>query len=87
MVVYLDDVIVFSKRRSDHIHHLKKIFECCRKYRISLNPKKSIFVVFEGDFLGHIITKNGITIDPERVKSITQILLPNDKNPMQYFFG
>jgi hypothetical protein len=65
VVVYLDDVMVYSKNRSDHILHLTKIFERCRKYGISLNPKKTIFGVTEGKFLGHIISKDGITIDPE----------------------
>ena len=43
VVVYLDDVTVFSKKREDHVFHLKHIFDRCRKYDIALNPKKSIF--------------------------------------------
>jgi hypothetical protein len=65
MVIYLDDVTIYSKQRSDHPKHLKQIFERCRKYGISLNPKKSIFVVSEGKLLGHIISKDGISVDPE----------------------
>jgi hypothetical protein len=48
VVIYLDDVTVFSKNRSDHVHHLKQIFDRCRKYGISLNPKKTIFALTEG---------------------------------------
>jgi hypothetical protein len=48
VVVYLDDVTVYSKNRADHIAHLTQIFERCRKYGISLNPKKTIFRVEEG---------------------------------------
>jgi hypothetical protein len=55
VVVYLDDVIVYSKNREEHIQHLIHIFERCRKYGISLNPKKIIFSVEEGKMLGHII--------------------------------
>lgn len=87
MVVYLDDVKMPSKRRSNHLHYLKKIFECCRKYGVSLKPNKSIFVVFEGNLLGHIITKSGITVDTEQMKAITQVLLPNSKKAMQSFLG
>lgn len=82
MVVYLDDVAVFSKRRLDHLHHLKKIFVRCRKYGISLNPKETIFVVSEGNHLGHIIINIGIIVDLELFKSITQILYPNSKKVM-----
>lgn len=45
MVVCLDDVTIFSKKRGDHLHH-SKIFERCGKYGISLNPKKIIFIAF-----------------------------------------
>ena len=76
MAVYLDDVTVFSKRREEHIFHLKKIFDRCRKYGISLNLKKCVFVVLEGKLMGHIISKRGISIDPERIKTIAQIPLP-----------
>ena len=70
MVVYLDNVTMFSKHHGDHLCHLKKIFERCRKYGISLNPKKSVFAMTEGNLLGHIITKQGIVVDPERAKAI-----------------
>jgi len=70
IVVHIDDVIVFLNQKFDHIRHLKKIFERCRKYGISLNPKKIIFTVSEGNVLGHIIVKSGIKADLERVKTI-----------------
>ena len=57
VVVYLDDVTVFSKKREEHMFHLKQFFYHCQKYGISLNPKKCIFVVLEGKLLGHIISK------------------------------
>jgi hypothetical protein len=65
MVIYLDDIKVYSKQRDDHPKHLKHIFERCKKYGISLNPKKRIFVVSEGKMLGHVISKDVISIDPE----------------------
>jgi hypothetical protein len=48
ILVYLDDVTVYLKNREDHIQHLTYIFERCKKYGISLNPKKTIFDVEEG---------------------------------------
>ena len=87
MVVYLDDATIFSKKRSDHLQHLKQIFERCQKYGISLNPKKTIFVVLEGNMLGHIITKKGIIVDPNHVKAIGKIPQPSTKKGMQSFLG
>jgi hypothetical protein len=87
VVVYLDDVTLYSKNREDHIQHLTHIFESCRKYDISLNPKKTIFGVEEGKLLGHIISQEGICIDPERIKAIAQLPLPHNKKFIQSFFG
>ena len=87
VVVYLDEVTVFSKRREDHVFHLKQIFYRCRKYGISLNPKKRNFAVLEGKLLGHIISKKGISIDQERVEAITQIPMPHNRKSMQSFMG
>jgi hypothetical protein len=65
VVVYLDDVTKYSNNREYHIQHLTQIFKRCRKYGISLNPKKTIFGVEEGKFKVHIISQATIHIDPE----------------------
>ena len=87
VVVYLDDIIVYSKIRKEHIPHLKAIFERCRRYGISLNPKKIIFSMEEGTMLGFVISLEGMTIDPGRVQSIKAIVLPHNKKAMQSFLG
>ena len=86
-VVYLYDVMIFSKKREEHAFHLKHIFERCRKYGISLNPKKCVFVVTEGKLLGHVILEKGISIDLERIKEIEQIPLPHNKKGMHFLWG
>ena len=87
VVVYLNDVTIFSKKRKEHAFHLKQIFKRCRKYDISLNPKKCVFEVIEGKLLGHIVSKKGTSIEPKRIKSIEQIPLPHNKKGMQSFMG
>ena len=67
LVIYLDDISVFSKLDNDHLDHLRQFFIKCRKYGVSLNPKKSLFGLEEGKILGHIISKEGIRIDPARI--------------------
>eukprot|EP00253_Pinus_taeda_P036414 PITA_36414 len=70
LVVYLDDLTMFSGSDDEHIHHLRIVFQRCRKFGVSLNPKKSLFAMEEGKLLGHIISKEGIHIDPSRVEAI-----------------
>jgi len=58
IVIYLDDVTIYSKSNEEHLLHLTRVFEKCRKFGISLNPKKSLFGLEEGKLLGHIISKD-----------------------------
>ena len=87
VVIYLDDIIVFSMTDPDHLRHLRRVFLKCRKFGISLNPKKSHFVMEEGNLLGHITSERGIKIDPDRVVAIQQISLPRNKKEIQSFLG
>jgi len=87
VVVYLDDVTVFSKNKKDHLSHLRVVLERCRKYDISLNPNKSVFVVEQGKLLGFIVSKYRMIIDPERTQTISKLLPPSSKNAMQSFLG
>ena len=82
IVVYLDDVTIYSKIWQDHLSALKHVFERCRKFGISLNPKKSIFAVTEGKLLGFIASKEGMIIYPEHVEAISKIDLPNSRKEM-----
>jgi len=58
-----------------------------QKYGISLNPKKSLFLLEEGKLLGHIITKDGIIIDPDRIQAILQVPHPRNVKELQAFLG
>ena len=87
LVIYLDDLTVFSKSNQQHLDHLRQVFLRCRKYGISLNPKKSLFGLEEGKLLGHIISKDGIRIDPARIEAILQIPHPRNVKELQDFLG
>jgi len=65
LVIYLDGITIFSKLDEDHLKHLQQIFEKCRRYGLSLNSKKSHFALKEGKLLGHIVSKEGVRIDPK----------------------
>jgi len=84
---YQDDLTIHSKPRNEHIHHLRQVFERCRLYGVSLNPKKCLFVVTKGKLLGHIVCKEGIYIDPKRVRAINELNPPSSKKGVQSFFG
>ena len=73
VVMYLDDITVFSKSNEEHLDHLKKTFDKCRRFGLSLNPKKSIFALEEGKLLGHIVSRDGLKIYLARVQVVQNI--------------
>ena len=86
-MIYLDDIIVFSNFDNQHLDHLRKVFIKCKKFGISLNPKKSLFGLEEGKLLGHIISKDGIRIGLARIESILQIRHIRNIIELQAFSG
>ena len=67
--------------------HLRQVFIKCRKIGISLNPKETFFELEEGKLLGHIISKEGIRIDPTRIEAILNIHPPRNVKELQAFLG
>jgi hypothetical protein len=87
VVIYLDDLIIFSKSDEDHLIHLKQMFEKCHRFGLSLNPKKSHFAMKEGKLLSHIVSRDGIKIDPKRVEAIDTINILRNVKEIQSFLG
>jgi hypothetical protein len=87
VVIYLDDITVFSKTDIEHHCHLKRVFQKCRRFGLSLNPKKSLFAMQEGKLLSHIVSAEGVRIDPDRVKAIQALPPPRSKKEVQAFLG
>jgi len=87
IVIYLDDITVFSQSDDEHLQHLRRFFEKCKKFGISLNPKKSLFGLEEGKIIGHIISKERIKIDPNRIEAIQKLEYPRNIKELQSFIG
>jgi hypothetical protein len=85
--IYLYDITVYSVSDEEHLKHLRRSFKKCRKFGISLSPKNSNFGMVDRNLLGHIISKEGINIDPNRVKGILKIGTPRSKKEVQSFLG
>jgi hypothetical protein len=87
VVIYLDDITVFSRSDKEHCCHLRKVFSKCRRFGLSLNSKKSLFAMEEGKLLCHIVLVEGVRIDPSRVEAIQTLSLPRSKKEVQAFLG
>ncbi|MCO5593602.1 hypothetical protein L7F22_047617 [Adiantum nelumboides] len=85
--IYMDDLCMHSLIKMEHIEYLTKVYEKCRLYRICLNPKKSVFMVRQGKTLGHIVSKNGISTDMEKILVIVESPRPLRVKEVQAFMG
>ncbi|MCO5548379.1 hypothetical protein L7F22_001836 [Adiantum nelumboides] len=69
---FFDDIIVFSKSEIEHMEHMQEIFEMLQKERSVVNGKKSEFFMENIHFLGHIVSKDGVRMDPTVIKAIQE---------------
>ena len=70
MQAYVDDMVVTSQEKDQHIADLDELFTTIAKYKLKLNPKKCVFGVEVGKFLGFLLTKRGIEAKPEKCATI-----------------
>jgi hypothetical protein len=87
MKVYIDDVVVKSVGFEEHMTNLKLSLERMKKYGLRMNPLKCAFGVMSGKFLGFVVHKRGIQIDPKKIDSIGKIGEPVCKKDVQTMLG
>lgn len=83
--IYIDDIIVKSRKEGDHISHLRKLFECLRKYNLKLNPTKCAFRVKSGKLLQFLVSNRGIELDPAKIKAIAEMSPPRTEKEIRGF--
>ena len=79
MEVYIDDMVVKSKKVLDYLGDLQIVIEILRSYKLRLNASKCSFGIGSGKFLGYMVTHRGIEVNPDHIKAITNIRTP--RNP------
>ena len=87
MEVYIDNMLIKSKERSDHANHLQQAFDLLRTYGMKLNPAKCTFEVSVGRFLGFMMTQRGIEANPSHLKAILESLAPSSRKEVQQLKG
>ncbi|CAF3506519.1 unnamed protein product [Rotaria socialis] len=86
-LVYLDDIIVFSKSFSEHLHHLEQVLLALQAKNLVLNPPKCELVAKQIDYLGHSISQDHITPMQDKIEAILQINEPRSLGQANRFIG
>ncbi|KAK8954475.1 hypothetical protein KSP39_PZI002180 [Platanthera zijinensis] len=87
LVVYFDDILLYSQTHGDHLAHLRLLFETLRQEKLFVNLKKCSFYAESVQFLGFIVSSTGVSVDPEKVKSIREWPLPTTLHEARSFHG
>ena len=85
--VYLDDILVFSPSLDDHLKHLGQVLERLSQAGLKLKPSKCHFLTQQVEYLGHIITPQGIKPNPEREKAVRDFPVPTSLKDVRAFVG
>jgi hypothetical protein len=86
-LAYLDNVIVIGRTFDDHLRNLMEVFQRFKKAHLKLNPKKC--QLFQGNvkYLGHIVSKDGVSVDPEKTHAVKHWPVPTDVHELRSFLG
>jgi hypothetical protein len=87
VVVYFDDILVYSKSQQDHMEHLYQVFQTLRKQKLYVNLKKCHFLTDSLVFLGYVVSAEGIKMDPSKIEAIISWPVPKSLHDIRSFHG
>jgi hypothetical protein len=87
VVVFIDDILVFSKNEEEHADHLCIVLQRLREHQLYAKFSKCEFWLKKVPFLGHFLSKKGIEVDPEKVKDILNWKTPTTVHEVRQFLG
>ncbi|GKD43561.1 putative reverse transcriptase domain-containing protein, partial [Tanacetum coccineum] len=70
LIVFIDDILIYSKARGEHVEHLRLVLELLKKEKLYAKFSKCEFWLREVHFLGHVINGNGIHVDPSKIEAV-----------------
>ena len=86
-MLYIDDIVCYSKSEEEHVEHLQMLFERLRQFNLRLNPSKCVFGLKQVKLLGYIVSEEGLKADPDKVSAILRMKAPGSIPEVRSFLG
>jgi hypothetical protein len=87
VIIFLDDILIYSKLVEDHEHHLRMVLQVLREHQLYAKLRTCSFYQKQIHYLGHIISKDGIAVDPEKIEAIREWSTPKNVTEARSFMG
>ncbi|KAJ0641390.1 putative nucleotidyltransferase, Ribonuclease H [Helianthus annuus] len=87
VIVFIDDILIYSRSEAEHASHLRDVLETLRKEKLYAKFSKCAFWLREVQFLGHVIDANGVHVDPSKVDAVMNWVPPKNPSEIKSFLG
>jgi hypothetical protein len=87
VLVFIDDILIYSKNREEHEEHIRLVLQVLRKHQLYAKFNKCEFFHKQIHYLGHVLSEEGVAVDPDKIRSIMEWPTPKDVSDIRYFMG
>jgi len=87
VVVYLDDILIFSQSWEEHLHHIRQVLQTLWQYKLCANLEKCTFGMTQVQYLGYVIDEQGVHVDPTKIQVIRDWPPPTTLTELRSFLG
>jgi hypothetical protein len=87
VLVFFDDILIYRKSWEDHIKHVDKVLQILENNQLYVKISKCSFGKQEVEYLGHIVSREGVKVDPQNIQAITKWPIPKNIKSLRGFLG
>jgi hypothetical protein len=84
---FIDDILIYSKNRKEHEENLRLVLQVLREHHLYAKFNKCEFFQKQIHYLGHVLSEEGVAVDPDKIRSIMEWPTPKDVSDIQILYG